>query len=325
MDSRHPTMTFPTRAIERSPSILVATLVWLTASVAAAQAPSSPQPTPTGPLVSPAPAQTEPVLGAEKSDNAAPSPAPAPPTPAGSEWAPAGPAAEPRQPVDAEPSADEDTPGGAKDELASAGPRGLSQMPTPTLGLEASGGLALLVTSQASASHMVAGGLLRAKLRYFQLGAAIEVSDHVEDGWSSIGGFAGAWLPYRNWVNLDLTVGGAVRTYSNSSVFYGPDGYKLGTPSLSLRAGISDRSSEGLFGVRLGAAFVAAFDLKPKEAAWQMSWGEGDARRTASGTTAVGGITLGLLVHAGFDIGLSHPPVHHATNVLAGSELPHRL
>jgi len=178
----------------------------------------------------------------------------------------------------------------------------LESAPGLSLGLGAYGGLALLMTRGENHPHALAGVLSRARYSYFELGAVIEISDYVQDEWRSIGAFAGAWLPYRNWVDFELAAGLAARRYSSTDPRYGAGGYELSTPALMLRLGLSDRSSDGLFGARLGGEIVAAFDLRQREARWRYQ--TSDPARPLRGTTPVGGFSLGVALSVGFDVAL---------------------
>jgi hypothetical protein len=178
----------------------------------------------------------------------------------------------------------------------------LEAAPGLALGLGAYGGLALLMTRAEKQPHAVVGVLSRARYGYFELGAVIEVSDHAQDQWRSLGAFAGAWLPYRNWVDFELAAGVATRRYSSSDPRYGAGGYELSTPALTLRLGVSDRSSEGLFGARLGGEIVAALDLRQRQARWRYESSDPEAA-VIRGVTPVGGFSLGLALSTGFDVG----------------------
>jgi hypothetical protein len=122
---------------------------------------------------------------------------------------------------------------------------GIALQPAPgfSLGLAAYGGLALLVTRDTNRPHALAGVLSRARYGYAEIGAVIELSDRAPDEWRSVGGFVGAWLPYRNWVDFELAAGLAYRRYLSTDHRYGAAGYEVQSPALTLRLGLSDRSS----------------------------------------------------------------------------------
>lgn len=180
----------------------------------------------------------------------------------------------------------------------------LDRAPGWSIGLDAYAGLAVLSTRDGALSHAVFGGLSRFQWQYFQAGGLIEVSDPGEGQWRSIGGFVGAFVPFRHWVDFEFAGGLAARTYRDTSLRYGPDGYEATTPALTLRAGFSDRSSNELFGMRLGGHLAAAFDLTRHERPWTYDFESTTGEtRSLQGQTRVGGFSLGLAVTAGFDIG----------------------
>lgn len=179
----------------------------------------------------------------------------------------------------------------------------LESSPGFSLGLGAYGGLALLMTRDANRPHALAGVLSRARYGYAELGAVIELTDAAPDEWRSVGGFVGAWLPYRNWVDFELAAGFAVRRYLSSDPRYGAAGYEVQSPALTLRLGVSDRSSEALFGARIGAEILAAWDLRRRDAGWQYQTGPDADPVTLSGATRVSGFSIGLALSTGFDVG----------------------
>jgi hypothetical protein len=180
----------------------------------------------------------------------------------------------------------------------------LEAPPGFSIGLGAYGGLALLMTRDAKRPHALAGLLSRARYGYAELGAVIELSDRAPEEWRSLGGFVGAWLPYRNWVDFELAAGFAFRRYLNSDPRYGSGGYQGSSPALTLRLGVSDRSSEGLLGARIGAEILAAFDVRRRDAGWQYQL-EGDGRtEIITGSTPMSGFSIGLALSTGFDVAL---------------------
>lgn len=195
----------------------------------------------------------------------------------------------------------------------------LAEPPLWAVGLEGYGGLLLQLTSadpqvQASANraHGFGGGLLRGRYRYFQGGVFLETTDSGEasalleptqEHFRTLGAFAGAWLPFEKWVDVDASLGLGSRLYRNPSALYGPDGMSVTSPVIAFRLGVSDRSSESLFGVRLGAAFVGSVDLDRHAVTWHRRYLRADgtpAERT--GTTPIGGVAFGLMLTAGFDL-----------------------
>ncbi|HWA74184.1 MAG TPA: hypothetical protein VG937_17695 [Polyangiaceae bacterium] len=178
----------------------------------------------------------------------------------------------------------------------------LDTPPGFSLGLGAYGGLALLMAAGESRPHTIGGVLSRARYGYVELGALLELTERNQDEWRSVGGFAGAWLPYRNWIDVELAAGFAYRRYLNSDPRYGAGGYDIKAPSFLLRIGISDRTSEGSLGARLGGELVAAMDIGKREAEWRYDLGTGAEARVFRGTTPVGGFSIGIAVSAGFDV-----------------------
>lgn len=178
-----------------------------------------------------------------------------------------------------------------------------------SMGLEGYAGFAVLSTEAGGHAQALAGGLSRFQVGYFQAGGFLEATDGGEHHWRSVGGFVGAFLPYRHWVDFEFAGGVSARTYRNSNVRYGPDGYEATTQALLLRAGFSDRSDEGLFGFRLGAQISATFDLERHNRTWQYELAStGSDPNIVSGATKVGGFSVGIAVTAGFDIGRNPAP-----------------
>ena len=172
------------------------------------------------------------------------------------------------------------------------------------IGLEAYGGFAMTSTKEGATANALVGGLSRFRLGYFELGGVLEVSDNADNHWRSVGGFVGAFVPYRHWVDFEFAVGAAARTYRDANLRYGPDGFESTLPALTLRAAVSDRTSSELFGIRLGGQLLAAVDLRRDKPPWayDVETSAGDVRHL-QGESSVGGVTIGLAVTAGFDIG----------------------
>ncbi|HEY8946566.1 MAG TPA: hypothetical protein VIM73_20080 [Polyangiaceae bacterium] len=180
----------------------------------------------------------------------------------------------------------------------------LERNPGWSIGIDAYAGFAVVSTADGGYSHALVGGLSRFQWHYLQFGGFIETTDGGEHHWRSIGGFAGAFIPFRHWVDFEFAAGVASRRYREDSSRYGPDGYEATSPALTLRAGFSDRSIDGLFGLRLGGHLAAAFDLERHERSWRYEFETSDGElRTVAGSTKVGGFSVGLAVTAGFDIG----------------------
>lgn len=174
-------------------------------------------------------------------------------------------------------------------------------------GLEGYAGFAVVSTEDGGHAQALIGAVTRVQVSYFTAGAFLEATDGGDHHWRSVGGFAGAVLPYRNWVDFELSGGVAARTYRNSDVRFGPDGYEATSPALLLRAGFSDRSGdEGLLGFRLGGLLYATFDLEHHERSWRYAFRSDQGQeRFRSGVLKVGGFSAGLAVTAGFDFGVN--------------------
>lgn len=172
--------------------------------------------------------------------------------------------------------------------------------------LDARGGLGVLAGSDARGAFAFAGGLLRGHYSYFEFGMFYDHADSQANGgtFSHAGGLVGAWLPYHNWVDFELAAALGVRRYSESDVRYGPNGYVLNAPALSLIAGVSDRAHDGRVGGRVGAQIVMSEDIKQKDEPWmlQEKTDAGDIV-TTRGTTHFGGFSLSLVLVIGLDYG----------------------
>ena len=120
----------------------------------------------------------------------------------------------------------------------------------------------------------------------------------------AVGGFAGTLLPFAGWVDLDATVGLLARRYANPDPRFGPGGYELRSLTLAWRLGISDRAGEDLVGARIGGGLTGGVDFERHVAPWTYETTSSSGQIVSrSGTTAVGGISLGLVVSVGVEIG----------------------
>jgi len=189
----------------------------------------------------------------------------------------------------------------------------LARPPDLAAALEGYAGVALLTGAGDSRSRSLIGGLLRFRYRYFQLAGAAEVTDtgqadalneRREESWRSLGVFAGAWLPFARWIDVDAAVGYVDRRFSNADRSYGPDGMFVGGPAVGWRFGISDRSTEKRFGLRLGAALLGTVDLQSISAPFERRYRLPDgSENVTQGTTDVGGVSVALVVQGGFELG----------------------
>lgn len=168
-----------------------------------------------------------------------------------------------------------------------------------SVGMEGYVGLATVSTTDGTKGHAVAGGVSRARFGYAEIGGRLEMSDVDGERWRMVGGFAGAYLPLTNWVDIDTSVGLGVREYVSKDRRYGPGGVSARTPTLTLRIGVSDRTIEGLLGPRLGAALLIGIDLKHHDAQWTYKIPE---METMTGATRLGGVTVGLVMSVGLDV-----------------------
>ena len=176
------------------------------------------------------------------------------------------------------------------------------------MGVDGRAGVGMLAHSDARGAFAFAGALLRGHYSYFQLGAFYDHADGSASGgtFSHMGGFAGAWLPYRNWVDFDVALGFGVRRYVDTDARYGASGYTVNCPTLSLLLGVSDRARFGAFGARVGGGLVLTQDFGQKDQQWtaQATNETGDVV-TTNGSTHVGGFSASLVFTLGFDYGES--------------------
>jgi hypothetical protein len=148
---------------------------------------------------------------------------------------------------------------------------------------------------------------LRGRYRYYEIGAFYQLSD---DPISSAGSFhefgaiAGAWLPFQNWVDFEIAARIGSRTYQDPATRYGANGYSLSGATLGFQLGVSDRVRSKLIGGRIGAQLVGAYDLKQRDQEWQeIREDENGNEVLTSGTTHVGGFSIGIQMSLGLDIG----------------------
>ena len=134
------------------------------------------------------------------------------------------------------------------------------------------GGLALHDTARGGVAHLFVGAVGRVRINYVELGGNLEISDRVQESWRLLGGFVGGYIPFENWVDLELAVGAGLRHYLNPDQRYGSGGFDVKVPVITLRAGFSDRLGQGVFGVRLGGELLFGFDLKRENATWTYSY-----------------------------------------------------
>ncbi|HET9956887.1 MAG TPA: hypothetical protein VFQ61_20465 [Polyangiaceae bacterium] len=202
------------------------------------------------------------------------------------------------------------------EEIRLAKPEGVA------FGLDGYGGIAVLSRQSTGASHAYLGGLARVRVGYLQFGGSFEQSDVVDNEWRTIGGFVGAFFPFHNWVDFDAAVGFASRRHASSDGRYGPDGYNISMPAMTLRFGVSDRTSESLSGVRVGAYLMTTIDLKQRRVPWSFSIENSSGEEVVTtGSSRVGGFSIGGAFALGFDI---VPGAHDAPPVPPKSAEPGR-
>jgi hypothetical protein len=186
-------------------------------------------------------------------------------------------------------------------------PPRLVQAPGWFGGAEAYGGLLALGGADTRGAYAVVGGQLRLRYDYYELGGWYDVSDGGKeglDGFSSFGGFIGAWLPYRGWVDFELAASVGARTWRSDDTRYGEDGYEVTSPTLGLRLGVSDRtSSYSALAARIGGQLMFSWDLNPSDEPWTLTRQANGEPVRESGVTRVGGYTIGLALVIGFDYG----------------------
>lgn len=175
-------------------------------------------------------------------------------------------------------------------------------------GLEGYGGILTLGGSDTREAYAFLGGQLRLRYDYYQIGGWYEVSDHPQkqtnDEFNAFGGFLGAWLPYRGWVDFEIAASVGARNWTSDDARYGGSGYSVSTPTLGLRLGVSDRtSSTAPFAARVGGQILFAYDLNPSDESWTLTHDINGETQTDRGTTRVGGFTLGIALVLGFDYG----------------------
>lgn len=172
------------------------------------------------------------------------------------------------------------------------------------LGLEGYTGPSIIHQKEGFLGQWGTGGLIRGTISVVQLGCALETASGLRRGWDSAVFFAGAWLPFTNWVDVEGTLGFGRRRHENLDTRLGPHGATVSLPSAMMRLGISDRSGMGLFGARLGAALLADLDLRRKDVPWEYEVSE---NRSAGGTMGFGGFSVSMVVNVGLDVLILRP------------------
>jgi hypothetical protein len=182
----------------------------------------------------------------------------------------------------------------------------LADPPSFTLGLLPYVGLGMLVAHDGTESYVVGGGSARVTFGQVMIGGFGEASVLPDYYLGYLGGFAGAYLPFRSWVDLDVAVGFGARTYLNRARESYLGDYRVTLPAGTLRLGVSDRAGEVL-GVRLGGGLVTSVDLDPQQRTWRIAPSDIDPEGS-SGTRHFGSFTLALVLTVGLDIQPDYEP-----------------
>jgi hypothetical protein len=189
----------------------------------------------------------------------------------------------------------------------------LDTTPRWAAGLEGYAGIGVQWTSGDERAHGFVGGLARIRYGFVQAGATFETTDSgeaaqlsepLQEHWRAIGGFAGVWLPYRHWADIEASLGLTSRSYVNRNQIYGPSGFDRSNAAVTFRLGVSDRMTERLFGPRVGAALVGGVDLQRYSPAWRREFLlPGGGIGATTGVTDIGGVSIGLVVVLGLELG----------------------
>lgn len=176
------------------------------------------------------------------------------------------------------------------------------------VGLDVYGGLGALLGTDTRGSYAFGGALLRGRYRYYEIGGFYELTDDPltsAGAFTAFGGFIGAWLPYRNWVDFEGAVGIGSRTYRDADPRFGPDGYEVSGATLNVRLGVFDRVGlGGAFGGRIGGQILGSYDLSQHDVPWEFSTTEPDGVVvTTRDKSHVGGLSIGLAISIGLDVG----------------------
>jgi hypothetical protein len=181
------------------------------------------------------------------------------------------------------------------------------KQPGWAVGLDAFGGLAALMGTDTRGSYAFAGALLRGRYRYYEIGGFFTMSDDPMSSPGSLrefGGILGAWLPFKNWVDFELAARVGARTHTDPATRYGPDGYEHTSATLGFQLGVTDRVHGEKLGGRIGAQIVGSYDLSQKDQVWTQLRENPDGMMVlTSGTTHVGGFSLGIQMSLGLDVG----------------------
>ena len=103
---------------------------------------------------------------------------------------------------------------------------------------------------------------------------------------------------------MKLAASVGARNWTSDDSRYGGTGYDVSTPTLGLRLGVSDRTSNSApLAARVGGQILFAYDLNPSDESWTLTHEIDGELQTDRGSTRVGGFTLGIALVLGFDYG----------------------
>jgi hypothetical protein len=168
------------------------------------------------------------------------------------------------------------------------------------------GALVALMGTDTRGAYSIGGAALRGRYSYYTVGGYYELTDNAKSGgqWQALGGMAGVWLPFQNWVDFELAARVGAREYSDDDPRFGRDGYRAWSPTLGLSLGVSDRAGQGLVGGRMGGAVVGTYDLSQSDHPWrdEVYAGEADDPIVRTGESHVGGFSVALVLELALDV-----------------------
>jgi hypothetical protein len=173
-------------------------------------------------------------------------------------------------------------------------------LPSWSIAVDPYGGVGVMVSRGATESIPLGGGLLRIRIQGLEIGGYAEAAVLTDDTVTSAGGLAGAFLPFRRWVAVELAAGYGARIYENRSARLSAGDYRVAIPAGTLLAGVSDRVG-ALLGFRLGAHLVACLDLAPKDLHWKIEASEHNPSGS-SGVRHFGGLSVAMVLSIGTDV-----------------------
>ena len=180
-------------------------------------------------------------------------------------------------------------------------PPGPVLAPAPwSLALDAVAGNGVLFTGSRDDAHPVLGGLLRARFRALEVGGYGEWTPHEVGDAHDFGALAGAFLPYRRWLDFELAGTFGQRVFANADTRYGAHGLSLQETTVGARAGVSARAGS-LFAVRVGAMLAIVSGVTTHDVPFV--WAADDAGSlVVRGSRRIGGTDVMLLFTVGVDV-----------------------